>query len=150
MSHDKPSISFSQQVQQTDLAHWTDLQTRIGDVTTAKLIVQFLNAQHPNFQSAHMGVYLRARETVKRHRVRRAKRYRAGLVIGKTVRAVAKVVRFACRVFLKAGRFVVTDLPLNPPPAAPVVQPAMPVKPAAQEQVWPVLFDPIDHPQHMH
>lgn len=81
------SLSLDEQLRQADLVHWRDLQKRIDDFTTAKLIVDFLD-QHPSLKEQHMGAYLRACESVQRYRIRCAKRFRAGRLAGALVRNV--------------------------------------------------------------
>lgn len=81
------TLSLDEQLRHADFAHFKDLQTRIDDFTAARLIVDFLD-QHPSLKTRHMGVYLRASESVQRYRIRCAKRFRAGRMAGTVVRQV--------------------------------------------------------------
>lgn len=130
------SLPLDEQLRQADLAHWRDLQKRIDDFTTAKLIVDFLD-QHPSLKVRHMGVYLRACESVQRYRIRCAKLFRAGHLAGATVRNV-------CRLFKAVGKgvaFLAVRL------ASSQQEKAMPVKPTGTPNemeglVWPTLSVP--------
>lgn len=123
-----PDVSLHEQLQCADFAHWLDLHKRINDFTTARLIVEFLD-QYPSQKARHMGVYLRARESVQRYRIRCAKRYRAALLIGKMVGKIGRL----CQMIGK-----VTAWQLAKP------KPAGPATPAL---VWPGLCDPTQQQQ---
>lgn len=130
------SLSLVEQLRQSDLAHWRDLQTRIDDFTTARLIVDFLD-QHPSLQAQHMGTYLRARESVQRYRIRCAKRFRAGRLAGTAVRNVWLLLK----VTGKAVAFLAVRLASCPQ------EKAMPGKQtgttnAQEDLVWPALSVP--------
>ncbi len=129
-------VSFHAQLQLADFAHWKDLHKRIDDFTTAKLIAEFLD-QYPSLKVRHMGVYLRARETVQRYRIRCAKRYYAGLLVGNMVRGIGHI-------FKMIGRAIVRKSAMS----ASVDRSQVPsVHCAESSLVWPKLFDPSDLPQ---
>ena len=91
-----------------------------------------------------MGIYLRARETVQRYRIRCAKRYNTGLILGKIVRGIGK----ACQLM---GRAIVRER-VRPVP----VQRDMPHSSTHSVNcnepilVWPVLFDPSERSSSHH
>ena len=126
-------VSIHEQLQLAYLAQWKDLQKRIDDFTTAKLIVEFLD-QHPLLKTKHMGAYLRARETVQRYRIRCAKRYYAGLLVGKMVRSIGQIIKMT-------GKAVVRKSAM---PATVDRSQAQSVDRVEPSLVWPKLFDPSE------
>lgn len=130
------SLSLDEQLRQADLAHWRDLQKRINDFTTAKLIVDFMD-QHPSLKAQHIGIYLRACESVQRYRIRCAKLFRAGRLAG-------TIVRSACHLLKAVGKgvaFLAVRLVASPQEKAmPVKQTGTPNE--TTELVWPTLSVP--------
>lgn len=63
---------LSMQMRLIDLKQWESLVSRIAEPATAEVIVEFLDSD-PTLKNRHAGIYMRARETVLRHRARQAK-----------------------------------------------------------------------------
>ena len=68
---------LSTQMLSMDVAQWTILVARINEATTARIIVEYLDGNSVQ-KNRYAGIYLRARDTVQRSRVRYAKAYRWG------------------------------------------------------------------------
>lgn len=139
------SSSIHEQLRQADFAHWKDLQTRISDFTTARLIVDFLD-QHPSLKTQHLGVYLRACESVQRYRIRCAKRYRFGRTAGAVVKSIYLLFKAVGQgVFQLAVKGGAPSEKRPAPVEKATVLSANPAKPKESHAlVWPTLFAPND------
>ena len=82
---------LSTQMLSMDVAQWTILVARINEPTTARIIVEYLDGNSVQ-KNRYAGIYLRARDTVQRSRVRYAKAYRWGQL---SARFVAWISRFS-------------------------------------------------------
>jgi hypothetical protein len=60
-----------------EVDQWKYLVSRINEPTTAKIIVEYLD-NDPAMKGRYAGIYLRARDTVQRSRVRYAKAFKWG------------------------------------------------------------------------
>ena len=69
--------SLSTQMLSMDVAQWKVLVARINEATTARIIVEYLDSNSVQ-KNRYAGIYLRARDTVQRSRVRYAKAYTWG------------------------------------------------------------------------
>ena len=82
---------LSTQMLSMDVAQWTILVARINEPTTARIIVEYLDGNSVQ-KNRYAGIYLRARDTVQRSRVRYAKAYTWGQ---RSARFVAWISRFS-------------------------------------------------------
>ena len=82
---------LSTQMLSMDVAQWTILVARINEPTTARIIVEYLDGNSVQ-KNRYAGIYLRARDTVQRSRVRYAKAYTWGQ---RFARFVAWISRFS-------------------------------------------------------
>ena len=82
---------LSTQMLSMDVAQWTILVARINEATTARIIVEYLDGNSVQ-KNRYAGIYLRARDTVQRSRVRYAKAYTWGQ---RSARFVAWISRFS-------------------------------------------------------
>ena len=77
------------QMRSMELAQWKYLVARLHSPTTAKIIVEYLD-HDPALKSRYAAIYIRARDTVQRSRVRYAKAFKWGQL---TVRFLAWISR---------------------------------------------------------
>ena len=75
--------------ERADLAHWLSISARATDPTTARLILDHLD-EHAQLREQYVGVYLVAKETVERDRIRYAKAMRRGQAVAATARMLWK------------------------------------------------------------
>jgi hypothetical protein len=92
-----PPATAREARERADLAHWLSISVRATDPTTAQLILDFLG-EHPQMREQHVGVYLVAKQTVQRDRIRHAKAMRRGQAVAATVRMLFKACTGVVRV----------------------------------------------------
>ena len=102
---------------------WIGFYKRVGDAAVAAELIEYLESD-PELKRAHAALYLRAKESVRRHQQReaRAKRICAfvRMVVGAIVIGPANAVR---RLFRAGGEVAIACLPEHAgEPAAPRVQ----------------------------
>lgn len=81
----KPAASVIEELARTDARQWQAVVNRVEDPITARLLVDLLDTM-PDLRMERVGVYLAARETVKRDQVRYAKSFRCGKAAGLVVK----------------------------------------------------------------
>lgn len=88
----RPQVSVQEEIARTDLSNWKAVVSRANNPVTARLIVEALEAD-PATKAANLGVFLVARETVKRDQIRYSRGKRAGQVVG----TVGRLLFRACK-----------------------------------------------------
>ena len=86
---DAVHLQLFTQMRSMDVAQWKYLVARLNSPTTAKIIVEYLD-HDPALKSRYAAIYIRARDTVQRSRVRYAKAFKWGQL---TVRVLAWISR---------------------------------------------------------
>jgi len=143
----RPQMSIQEEIARTDLALWKAVVSRVNNPVTARLIAETLDKDEAA-KAANLGVYLSARETVKRDQIRYVRAKAFGHVVGTvgrlSFRACKTVVSFIAAGVSKAqGKapalkpVASQDVPVAAQPAAPVVT-AVPVQ--AKEEAEPLVF----------
>lgn len=97
---------------------WIGFYKRVGDAAVAAELIQYLEAD-PELKRAHAALYLRAKESVRRHQQREARAKRIGaavrMVAGAIVIAPVSAVR---RLFRAGGEVAIACLPETQVPNA--------------------------------
>jgi uncharacterized protein (DUF169 family) len=143
----RPQMSVQEEIARTDLAQWKAVVSRATHPVTARLIVEALDLDTAT-KAANLGVYLVARETVKRDQIRYARARRAGQVVGNVgrlaFRACKAVIGFTANSVSKARGKAPALKPVAPQRAPVTAQPtatAVPVrmKEEAESLVFPTI-----------
>lgn len=107
--------SLSTQMLSMDVAQWKVLVARINEPTTARIIVEYLDSNSGQ-KNRYAGIYLRARDTVQRSRVRYAKAYKWGQ---SSARFFARIARFGQKATvaspIRAENSVRKEMPVQTP-----------------------------------
>ena len=118
---DKLSQQLNANLRSMELGQWKYLVSKIDEPTTARLIVEYLDNE-PAQKARFAGIYIRARDTVQRARVRYARALKWGQMAGRLTRWVIRSTRGRA-----AGRSVVNTGGARS-------------EPQADAQLWPELL----------
>ena len=107
--------SLSTQMLSMDVAQWKVLVARINEATTARIIVEYLDSNSVQ-KNRYAGIYLRARDTVQRSRVRYAKAYKWGQLSARFFAWLSRVSQKATVASpIRAKNSVRKETPVQPP-----------------------------------
>ena len=89
---DKLSQQLNANLRSMELGQWKYLVSRIDEPTTARIIVEYLDSE-PAQKARFAGIYIRARDTVQRARLRYARALKWGQLAGRLTRWVVRSTR---------------------------------------------------------